>query len=75
MARARLRDRHHDNLRQKLQVLKAEQAITAPSNNDESAGTSRENPIQSDKHQDSSGRPGTSKEHTDADEEDDLSET
>lgn len=32
MARARLRDRHQDNLRKKLQVLKAEQAVvtTAP---------------------------------------------
>lgn len=29
MARARLRDRHQENLRQKLQVLKAEQAVAA----------------------------------------------
>ncbi|KAB0804053.1 hypothetical protein PPYR_01023 [Photinus pyralis] len=29
MARARLRDRHQDNLRRKLQVLKAEQAVAA----------------------------------------------
>lgn len=31
MARARLRDRHQDNLRRKLQVLKAEQAVAASS--------------------------------------------
>ena len=30
MARARLRDRHQDSLRRKLQVLKAEQAVTTP---------------------------------------------
>jgi hypothetical protein len=30
MARARLRDRHQDSLRRKLQVLKAEQAVTVP---------------------------------------------
>lgn len=30
MARARLRDRHQDNLRRKLQVLKAEQAVALP---------------------------------------------
>lgn len=30
MARARLRDRHQDNLRKKLEVLKAEQAVAAP---------------------------------------------
>lgn len=30
MARARLRDRHQDNLRKKLQVLKAEQAVVTP---------------------------------------------
>lgn len=28
MARARLRDRHQENLRKKLQVLKAEQGVT-----------------------------------------------
>lgn len=32
MARARLRDRHQENLRRKLQVLKAEQAVTMPQN-------------------------------------------
>lgn len=32
MARARLRDRHQDSLRRKLQVLKAEQAFTIPTN-------------------------------------------
>lgn len=31
MARARLRDRHQDSLRRKLQVLKAEQAVAVPS--------------------------------------------
>lgn len=30
MARARLRDRHQDCLRRKLQVLKAEQAVVLP---------------------------------------------
>lgn len=30
MARARLRDRHQENLRRKLEVLKAEQAVTVP---------------------------------------------
>ncbi|XP_044265540.1 cactin isoform X1 [Tribolium madens] len=30
MARARLRDRHQESLRRKLQVLKAEQAVTTP---------------------------------------------
>ena len=30
MARARLRDRHQENLRRKLEVLKAEQAVTLP---------------------------------------------
>lgn len=30
MARARLRDRHQESLRRKLQVLKAEQAVVAP---------------------------------------------
>ncbi|KAF5291323.1 hypothetical protein FQA39_LY03474 [Lamprigera yunnana] len=34
MARARLRDRHQDNLRRKLQVLKAEQAVAASSTDD-----------------------------------------
>lgn len=36
MARARLRDRHQDSLRRKLQVLKAEQAVTVPQNEDTS---------------------------------------
>lgn len=30
MARARLRDRHQESLRRKLQVLKAEQAVAVP---------------------------------------------
>lgn len=30
MARARLRDRHQESLRRKLQVLKAEQAVVIP---------------------------------------------
>ncbi|XP_028130459.2 LOW QUALITY PROTEIN: cactin [Diabrotica virgifera virgifera] len=40
MARARLRDRHQESLRRKLQVLKAEQAIivTAPSESHSSGG-------------------------------------
>lgn len=41
MARARLRDRHQDNLRKKLQVLKAEQGVTANSSgSDSETGTS-----------------------------------
>lgn len=32
MARARLRDRHQESLRRKLQVLKAEQAVVATDN-------------------------------------------
>ncbi|KAJ8932562.1 hypothetical protein NQ318_011204 [Aromia moschata] len=35
MARARLRDRHQESLRRKLQVLKAEQAVTAPQANED----------------------------------------
>lgn len=43
MARARLRDRHQENLRHKLQVLKAEQAVAAPSEIDnERPSTSRD---------------------------------
>lgn len=34
MARARLRDRHQENLRRKLQVLKAEQAVAAPTHSE-----------------------------------------
>lgn len=37
MARARLRDRHQESLRRKLQVLKAEQAATVPETADETS--------------------------------------
>ncbi|KAJ8938745.1 hypothetical protein NQ314_011342 [Rhamnusium bicolor] len=37
MARARLRDRHQESLRRKLQVLKAEQAVTVPQTNENTA--------------------------------------
>ncbi|CAH1114335.1 unnamed protein product [Psylliodes chrysocephalus] len=53
MARARLRDRHQESLRRKLQVLKAEQAITAPS---ESQSSDSEEPIS----EQNEPKPGTS---------------
>ncbi|KAJ8924137.1 hypothetical protein NQ315_006921, partial [Exocentrus adspersus] len=56
MARARLRDRHQESLRRKLQVLKAEQAVTMPQTSEnvsETAGTGE---------QAEELRPGTSQE-------------
>ncbi|CAH1971233.1 unnamed protein product [Acanthoscelides obtectus] len=52
MARARLRDRHQENLKRKLEMLKAEQAVTAPISNEPS--TSIEEPGRSKPHGDSS---------------------
>ncbi|KAG5894950.1 hypothetical protein JTB14_023299 [Gonioctena quinquepunctata] len=43
MARARLRDRHQDSLRRKLQVLKAEQAVVVPAQS-EAASSEAEEP-------------------------------
>lgn len=44
MARARLRDRHQENLRRKLQVLKAEQAVAVPAANSEAASSACSTP-------------------------------
>ncbi|XP_030765831.1 cactin [Sitophilus oryzae] len=54
MARARLRDRHQESLKRKLQVLKAEQAVALPENNQN---------IESTKHSDNE-KPSTSQEST-----------
>ncbi|RZC34218.1 cactin [Asbolus verrucosus] len=57
MARARLRDRHQDSLRRKLQVLKAEQAVTIPSP-EENVVPAAEPPLQNEPEP----KPGTSNE-------------
>ncbi|CAH0552011.1 unnamed protein product [Brassicogethes aeneus] len=44
MARARLRDRHQDSLRRKLQVLKAEQAVVVPSAQSETQDSDKQSP-------------------------------
>ncbi|CAG9770494.1 unnamed protein product [Ceutorhynchus assimilis] len=57
MARARLRDRHQLSLKRKLQVLKAEQAVTVPEINAENSNQSSQSPQES--------KPGTSQESAD----------
>ncbi|XP_018564952.1 cactin [Anoplophora glabripennis] len=54
MARARLRDRHQESLRRKLQVLKAEQAVTLPQPNEIHANAVGETSVEP--------KPGTSME-------------
>lgn len=58
MARARLRDRHQESLRRKLQVLKAEQAVTVPHANEIHLNATEEAPV----NKPTEPKPGTSQE-------------
>ncbi|KYB26352.1 splicing factor Cactin [Tribolium castaneum] len=62
MARARLRDRHQDSLRRKLQVLKAEQAVTTPAPEETTPST------ESHVKEEPEPKPGTSQEEKSDDE-------
>lgn len=64
MARARLRDRHQDNLRKKLQVLKAEQAVTTPAPEENTAPLAELQPQVKPE-----PKPGTSQEDSQSDNE------
>ena len=46
-ARARLRERHRENLRKKLEMLKAEQGVIEETENAESFGREQESPSSS----------------------------
>lgn len=69
MARARLRDRHQESLKRKLQVLKAEQAVTVPETTNETSSHSSASD-QAENEGVGEVKPGTSRESTDDSESD-----
>lgn len=63
MARARLRDRHQESLRRKLQVLKAEQAVAVPTVSEGASSecsTPRASSVSDKGHTDAEDAPSTS---------------
>ena len=57
MARARLRDRHQENLRKKLQVLKAEQGVTVEDDDINQPSTSAHDVKHEEDHESDTAQP------------------